>query len=169
MQIPFTKMQAYGNDYVYVDVTRLPEEPDWNDAAIRISDRHFGVGSDGLILVCPSKAADFRMRVFDPDGTEAEMCGNALRSVGRFVYDHRMTAKTDFTVETLGGIKHVPLTVGEQLWINQSVPYKADGKGVAIPINSLTLPMLKSALQTAIDEERYEDAKALKAEIDRRS
>lgn len=111
MKIPFTKMQAFGNDYVYVDVEGLPENIEWNKVAVQISDRHFGVGGDGLVLVCPSEKADFRMRIFDPDGTEAEMCGNAVRSVAKFVYYHKKTDKTTLTIETLGGIKNLYLTV----------------------------------------------------------
>lgn len=111
MVIPYTKMQAYGNDYVYIDITRIPEDIDLNNLAIHISDRHFGVGGDGMVLVCPSDKADFKMRIFDPDGTEAEMCGNAVRSVAKFVYYHKMTEKTTLTIETLGGIKNLYLTV----------------------------------------------------------
>ena len=104
----FSKMQALGNDYVYVEtLTQTVKNPE--TLAVRLSDRHFSVGSDGMILICPSECADFRMRVFDPDGTEAEMCGNGLRSVGKYVYDKGFTKKTVFTVETLGGIKTVYL------------------------------------------------------------
>ena len=117
MKIPFTKMQAYGNDYVYVNVAGMPEI-NWNEVAIQISDRHFGVGGDGLVLVCPSDKADFRMRIFDPDGTEAEMCGNAVRSVAKFVYYHKLTDKTELTIETLGGIKNLFLTVEDGEVIN---------------------------------------------------
>ena len=100
----FTKMSAMGNDYVYVELlTQSMEEPEkW---ARFLSDRRFGVGSDGMILICPSERADFRMRVFNPDGSEAEMCGNALRSVGKFVYEKNFTSKTALSIETLGGIK----------------------------------------------------------------
>lgn len=106
-------MQAYGNDYVYIETInqKLPEN--LNELARFVSDRHFGIGSDGMVLICPSDVADFRMRIFNPDGTEAEMCGNAIRSVGKFVYDHRLTDKTNITVETLGGIKNLELTIGE--------------------------------------------------------
>lgn len=110
VKFQFTKMQAYGNDYVYVDaVHQKIEQPE--KLAILISDRHFGVGADGLVLICPSEKCDFRMRIFDPDGTEAEMCGNALRSTAKFVYYHKMTDKTDLFIETLGGIKHAELIV----------------------------------------------------------
>ncbi len=110
MKIPFTKMQAYGNDYVYVNAMQV-DVADWSDLAIKVSDRHFGVGSDGLILICASDKCDFRMRVFDPDGTECEMCGNALRSVSKYVYYYGLTDKTELTIETIGGIQHVELIV----------------------------------------------------------
>ena len=106
----FTKMQAYGNDYVYMDAIRQ-DIPDPNGLARRVSDRHFGIGSDGLVLICPSEKGEFRMRMFNPDGTEGEMCGNALRSLSKFVYDHRLTDREHFFVETLGGLQEVWLTV----------------------------------------------------------
>ncbi len=115
----FTKMQSYGNDYVYVSLLdQTIENPEkW---AKFVSDRHKGIGSDGMILICPSKTADFKMRVFNPDGSEAEMCGNALRSVGKFVYAKGYTAKTEFTVETLGGIKSIHLWVEKGEVVNVS-------------------------------------------------
>ena len=97
----FTKMQAYGNDYVYIDAINQ-KLPNLSLLAKYISDRHFAVGSDGMVLICPSDVADFRMRIFNPDGTEGEMCGNAVRSVGKYVYDHRLTDKTEVMIETLG-------------------------------------------------------------------
>lgn len=111
MKIKFTKMQAYGNDYVYIDAINQTLPNDLNELARFISNRHFAIGSDGMVLICPSKKADFRMRMFNPDGTEAEMCGNAIRSVGKFVYDHKLTDKTNLKVETLGGIKRLELTI----------------------------------------------------------
>lgn len=104
----FTKMQAYGNDYVYIDAINQ-KLPNLSELAKYVSDRHFAIGSDGMVLICPSDKADFRMRIFNPDGTEAEMCGNAIRSVGKYVYDHGFTDKTDLTIETLGGIKYLEL------------------------------------------------------------
>lgn len=106
----FTKMQAFGNDYVYIDaihqeLSNLPE------LARFVSDRHFAIGSDGMVLICPSDKGDFRMRMFNPDGSEGEMCGNALRSVGKYVYDHRLTDKTDLVIETFGGMQKLNLTV----------------------------------------------------------
>ena len=106
----FTKMQAHGNDYVYIDAINQKLD-NLNELAKFVSDRHFGIGSDGMVLICPSDVADFRMRIFNPDGTEAEMCGNAIRSVGKYVYDHKLTDKTTLKIETLGGIKTLELTV----------------------------------------------------------
>ena len=117
MIIPFTKMQAYGNDYVYVNADKVKVD-DWSKLAIKISDRHFGVGSDGLILICPSDVCDFRMRVFDPDGTECEMCGNALRSVSKYVYHYGMTDKTKLSIETIGGLQQVELDVKDGEVVN---------------------------------------------------
>jgi len=103
-------MQAFGNDYVYID-TLTQELDNLSELSKFVSARHFGVCSDGMILVCPSEAADFRMRVFNPDGTEAEMCGNAIRSVGMLVFEKGFTSKTEMTIETLGGIKKIYLTL----------------------------------------------------------
>ena len=98
--LPFTKMQGCGNDYVYVDGFH-DDVADPVALARRVSDRHFGVGSDGLILALPSTTADFRMRMFNADGSESEMCGNGIRCVAKFVYDHGLVAqKTRLTVET---------------------------------------------------------------------
>lgn len=110
--IKFTKMQGIGNDYVYIDGTNENIE---NPAELSkiVSDRHFGIGSDGLILILKSDVADFKMRIFNPDGTEAEMCGNGVRCVGKFVYDKGLTTKTNIEIETLGGIKKLTLNVKE--------------------------------------------------------
>ena len=110
MKIKFTKMQAFGNDYVYIDAIHQTLD-NLSELARYVSDRHFGIGSDGMVLICPSEVADFRMRMFNPDGTEGEMCGNALRSVGKYVYDHRLTDKTYVEIETFGGIQKLWFTV----------------------------------------------------------
>ena len=104
----FTKMQAFGNDYVYIDAIHQ-ELKNLPELARFVSDRHFAIGSDGMVLICPSEKGDFRMRMFNPDGSEGEMCGNALRSVGKYVYDHRLTDKTELVIETLGGMQHLKL------------------------------------------------------------
>ncbi len=106
----FTKMEGLGNDYVYLNC--LEHTPDnLPELAKRISDRHFGVGGDGLICICPSRKADVRMRIFNADGSEGEMCGNGIRCVGKFVYDKGLALKTNLTVETLAGIKTLSLTL----------------------------------------------------------
>ena len=100
----FTKMQGIGNDYVYVNCfEETVKEPE--QVARMVSNRHFGIGSDGLILICPSKVADCRMRMFNEDGSEGSMCGNGIRCVGKYVYDHGIVNRLSITVETLGGIK----------------------------------------------------------------
>ena len=113
--IKFTKMQGLGNDYVYIDCTKLNENEIKNIANLArpISDRHFGVGSDGLILICKSEIVDFRMRMYNADGSEAEMCGNGIRCVGKFVYDKGLTNKTNLKIETLAGIKNLELHIKE--------------------------------------------------------
>lgn len=106
----FTKMQGLGNDYVYVNCFEEKIE-DPSEMAIRVSDRHFGIGSDGLILICPSEKADFRMDMYNADGSRGEMCGNGIRCVAKYVYDYGLTDQTSVSVETLGGIKYLDLTV----------------------------------------------------------
>ena len=135
----FTKMQGIGNDYVYLNgFSPLPL--DLSRLSRQISDRHFGVGSDGLVVIMPSETCDFRMRMFNPDGSEAEMCGNASRCIGKYVYDKGLTTKTDLTLETLVGVKHLtldlngnivePVTVdmGEPILSSQDIP-------VALPMS----------------------------------
>ena len=104
----FTKMQGAGNDYVYVDCTKLPlANP--SEVAVRVCDRHFGIGSDGLILIKPSDNADFFMEMYNADGSQGQMCGNGIRCVGKFVYDKGLTDKTIVKIETLAGIKTLVL------------------------------------------------------------
>ncbi|NLP14072.1 MAG: diaminopimelate epimerase [Clostridium sp.] len=106
----FTKMHGLGNDYIYVNCfNETVEEP--SKVAKFVSDRHFGIGSDGLVLIMPSDKADFRMRMFNSDGSEAEMCGNAIRCVGKYVYDNGMIKKDVVSIETLAGIKILELTI----------------------------------------------------------
>jgi len=108
----FTKMQGLGNDYVYINcIKSCPDNLLENIPKVArfVSDRHFGIGSDGLVLIMPSDVADFRMRMFNSDGSEAEMCGNAIRCVGKYVYDNGFTAKTTVSIETLAGIKVLSL------------------------------------------------------------
>lgn len=106
----FTKMHGLGNDYVYVNC--FEEKIDNPPAVARfVSDRHFGIGSDGLIMINPSKTADFEMEMYNADGSRGEMCGNGIRCVAKYVYDYGLTDKTQISVETLGGIKYLNLTV----------------------------------------------------------
>ena len=108
----FTKMQGCGNDYVYVNCfeesVSSPQQ-----LACAVSDRHFGIGSDGLVLICPSEKADCKMRMFNPDGSESEMCGNAIRCVAKYVYDRDIIHKKEISVETLAGIKLITVNTDE--------------------------------------------------------
>ena len=110
--IKFTKMHGLGNDYVYIDAINQKIENE-SSLAKFVSNRHFGIGSDGLILICKSEIADFKMRMFNSDGSEAEMCGNGIRCVGKFVYDKGLTDKTTVKIETLAGIKTLVLNTKE--------------------------------------------------------
>ena len=111
--IKFTKMHGLGNDYVYIDAINQKIQNELKLAQF-VSNRHFGIGSDGLILICESKVADFKMRMFNSDGSEAEMCGNGIRCVGKFVYDKGFTSKTTVTIETLAGIKTLKLNIKDK-------------------------------------------------------
>ena len=137
----FTKMHGCGNDHVYVN---LFEETiaDPAQLSIAVSDRHFGIGSDGLITIGPSDVADFRMRIYNADGSEAEMCGNGIRCVAKYVYDHELTSQTTITVETGAGIKTLDLLVengkvtqvtvdmGEPILAPEEIPVIAEGMRV---------------------------------------
>lgn len=108
----FTKMHGTGNDYIYVNgFVETIENP--AEFSIKYSDRHKGIGSDGLVLILPSETCDFRMRMFNADGSESEMCGNASRCIGKYVYDKGMTDKTEVSLETLAGVKILKLFVNE--------------------------------------------------------
>ena len=111
--IKFTKMHGLGNDYVYIDSINQTIENE-SSLAKFVSNRHFGIGSDGLILICKSDIADFQMRMFNSDGSEAEMCGNGIRCVGKFVYDKGLTDKTTVKIETLAGIKTLVLNTKDR-------------------------------------------------------
>jgi diaminopimelate epimerase len=113
--IPFTKLHGIGNDYLYINAIDHPVD-DPAKLSIVMSDRHFGVGSDGIILILSSDKADFRMRMFNADGSESEMCGNGIRCFSKYVYDRGMFRKKDLTVETGAGIKHLTLfTEGDKV------------------------------------------------------
>ena len=129
MKINFTKMHGIGNDYVYVDGFK---ETIQNPSVFSkfISDRHFGIGSDGLVLILPSEVADFKMRIFNADGSEAKMCGNATRCIGKFVYEAGYTKEKNITLETLSGIKYLTLTVEDEKVMSVEVDM---GKAILVP------------------------------------
>lgn len=132
-KMKFTKMQGCGNDYVYINGFE-ESIPNPNDLAQKISNRNFGVGSDGLVLILPSQKADFTMRMFNSDGSESEMCGNAIRCVGKYVYDRKMTNQSNISIETLAGLKildlfiengkvqNVRVDMGEPILIAEQIP-----------------------------------------------
>ena len=126
--IKFTKMEGLGNDYVYIDCTeKSNKEIEYiSKCACKISNKHFGVGSDGLILICKSDVADFKMQMYNQDGSEAQMCGNGIRCVGKYVYDKGLTNKDIITVETLAGIKTLNFDIKdnkvESITVNMGTP-----------------------------------------------
>ncbi len=131
----FTKMQGIGNDYVYVNCFKEQiENP--SQAAIKVSDRHFGVGSDGLILIKPSDVADFEMEMYNADGSQGAMCGNGIRCVAKYVYDYHLTDKTSISVNTKSGIKYLDLTVEDgkvkEVKVNMGAPI----------LNTAEIPMI---------------------------
>lgn len=113
MRISFTKMQGAGNDYIYFDcMEKMLPEPE--KVAVRLSDRHFGVGGDGIVLICPSDKADAKMRMFNLDGSEGKMCGNAIRCVAKYLYERKNIRKEELRIDTLSGIKTLHLTLENQ-------------------------------------------------------
>ena len=143
----FTKMQGLGNDYVYVNCVEKKLE-NASQIAIAVSDRHYGIGSDGLILINSSEVADFEMEMYNADGSRGEMCGNGIRCVGKYVYDYGLTDKTHVTIETLAGIKYLDLQVengkvkqvrvnmGNPLLKPEEIPIALEGENVIdVPIS----------------------------------
>lgn len=143
----FTKMQGLGNDYVYVNCVEKKLE-NASQIAIAVSDRHYGIGSDGLILINSSEVADFEMEMYNADGSRGEMCGNGIRCVGKYVYDYGLTDKTHVTIETLAGIKYLDLQVengkvkqvrvnmGSPLLKPEEIPIALEGENVIdVPIS----------------------------------
>ena len=150
----FTKMHGIGNDYVYVDCIRQPPPRDPAALSRRISDRHFGVGGDGLILIGPSERADARMRMYNADGSEAEMCGNGVRCVAKYVYDHGIARKPVLTIETGRGVltlevqveadrvRRVRVDMGEPILEGPKIPTTLPGnppREVALPGHGLSV------------------------------
>lgn len=142
----FTKMHGCGNDYIYINGFEVKVDNP-AELSIKMSNRNFGVGSDGIVLILPSDKADFRMRMFNADGSEAEMCGNAIRCVGKYVYDNKMTDKSMVSIETLAGIKILDMTV-----VDGKVTYaKVDMgepilKAEYIPVISDKYPVIKEKI-----------------------
>jgi len=139
--LKFTKMHGIGNDYIYFDCTeKVIDNPE--ELSVRLSDRHKGVGGDGIVLIMKSDIADFRMRMFNADGSEGKMCGNATRCIGKFVYDKGLTNKKEITLETLSGIKYLTLKtengkvkevtvdMGKVSFESTEIPIDADGEFV---------------------------------------
>ena len=147
--IEFVKMHGLGNDYVYIDAINQNIN-NRSELAKKVSDRHFGIGSDGMILICKSDIADFRMQMFNSDGTEAEMCGNGIRCVGKFVYDNGYTNKEDIEIETLAGVKKLKLFVQngkvEKVKVDMGEPILEPNKIPVIsneePVKNLNLNIL---------------------------
>ena len=144
----FTKMHGLGNDYIYIDCTKNKNIIDTPDELSKtLSDRHFGIGSDGIILICDSDKCDFKMRMFNADGSEAEMCGNGIRCVGKYVYDFGLTDKTNITIETKAGVKRLGLNanngkvstvtvdMGEPILNKENIPVNTNnGKFVELKV-----------------------------------
>ena len=135
----FTKMHGLGNDYIYFNCTKQPvQNPE--KLSVLLSDRHKGVGGDGIVLILNSEVADFKMRMFNADGSEGKMCGNATRCIGKYVYERGLTAKTDLTLETLSGIKKLHLCVqkgkvqsvtvdmGQAVLTPRDIPVRSEGE-----------------------------------------
>jgi len=151
----FWKFQGLGNDYVLLDATRQAVEVD-GEAVRRICARRFGVGADGLLVVERSSVADFRMRIFNADGTEAEMCGNGIRCVAKYVYEHGLTEKTKLSIETLAGVKRLVLTVNGgkavRIGVYMGSPQLKRGR----------IPMLGPPEETCVEEAVEVDGEKLK-------
>lgn len=149
-EIRFTKMHGISNDYIYINcMSGVPDN--LSALSIEMSDRHTGVGGDGIILICPSETADFKMRIFNADGSEAKMCGNGSRCVGKYVYEKGLTDKQDITLDTLSGIKRLHLNIigkcvdtvrvdmGEPIFDPELIPVRHDGTSMqeaVIPTSS---------------------------------
>ena len=136
----FTKMHGCGNDYVYVNgfEEHIPDEKK-SELAIKVSNRNFGIGSDGLIFINPGRSAEFEMEMYNADGSRSEMCGNGIRCVGKYIYDYGLSDKTEITVESAGAVKYLTLYPGE------------DGKIEKVRVN-MGSPILKSELVPVVSD-----------------
>lgn len=147
MKFKFTKMHGCGNDYIYFDCINGPELPNVKETSIKLSDRHCGIGGDGIILICKSNIADAKMRMFNLDGSEGKMCGNGIRCVAKYLFDKKIVDKENFTIETLSGIKNVKVSCtngfADLITINMG---KANLKTCEIPVrikeeNAINYPL----------------------------
>ncbi len=131
----FTKMHGCGNDYIYFDCfSETVDSPE--DLAVAVSDRHFGIGGDGIVLICPSETADARMRMFNADGSEGKMCGNAIRCVAKYLYDNKMVQKETVTIDTLSGVKPIRLQTDGGIAYGATVDMgKAEFSPKNVPVN----------------------------------
>ena len=142
-RIEFTKMHGIGNDYIYINCFEKElENP--GKLSIEMSKRHFSVGADGIVMICRSEIADAKMRMFNADGSEGKMCGNAIRCVGKYLYDNGMTEKTKLDIETLSGIKHLDLNV-------------IDGKVASVKVDMGKASLVPSDIPVLTDKERFVD------------
>ena len=140
MNLRFTKMQGCGNDYIYVDGFAEQIDTDKKPELVRkLSDRLFGIGGDGVIFINPGKSAEFEMEMYNADGTRAQMCGNGIRCVAKYVYDYGLTDKTSITIESFGNVKYVELTLGN------------DGKAATVKVN-MGAPIIKADKVPVISE-----------------
>lgn len=158
-KIPFTKMHGAGNDYIYIDCFKFPFDFDPCDLSKKMSPRHFSVGGDGVVLILPSKVADAQMRMFNLDGSEGKMCGNAIRCVAKYLSDHGLTEKEVVTVETLSGIKtlrlfkeggkvtRVSVQMGKAVFLPREIPVLFDGEEM---VNAPVTVLGKTVNMTAV-------------------
>lgn len=154
--LPFSKMHGVGNDYVYFD-WRAGLPADLSMLSRQVSNRHFGLGSDGIVVILPSTVADFRMRMFNADGSEAQMCGNASRCIAKYVYEHNLTDKTTLMLETLAGIKHlsfkplgnkvndVTVDMGRAITVASNIPVIAEQTD-SIPVEAQGINLIITAV-----------------------
>ena len=143
----FTKMHGLANDYIYVDARDIPHQP-WPELARRLSRRHTGIGADGLVLITRSEVADFGMRIFNADGSEAQMCGNASRCIGKYVYEHGLTDKTTVHLDTKAGVRELRLHVVdgrvESVTVDMGIPeYMGRAE---IPVGGRGIPIDKVSM-----------------------
>ena len=145
-RVPFTKMHGIGNDYIYFNCLDGVPFEDIKQAAIELSDRHFGIGGDGIVLILPSEKADYRMRMFNADGSESQMCGNAVRCVGKYLFDKRITNKNPINLETLAGIIVLHLEIGSDVAKSGMASCDATNNGI---VKSVRVDMGEPILDVA--------------------